>query len=307
MRLHALLPLCSIVCFWSVGCDEEFDPQTLIVELRILGIAAEPADLAPGESTTLRVLAVGNGEEPIEYAWEWCPFTDGPNAGYTCPDPAEYGIPEELAGVFDLGDQSTALLLFPGDPETLRQTCESLLDVADRLPDFVELPDCENGLEITVRLTVRAGDVEKIAIKRVFFWFETPDESERNHNPSIATLAVDQEVVAPDDLVTVRLGGTVAIEIDVVADSVETFVPRSDDEAAPRDEEILFSWFSSAGEWERTHSFSDEGNVTLREAGENVLTMPDDGVTDVKLFVVIRDGRGGADWVEQLLTAPEEE
>ena len=81
-RRIALVPavLMAAGVLMAVGalaaCDEEFDPPTLITELRVIGLAAEPADLVPGEVTTLEVLVAGLVYTAVAVAVTWPVLTN---------------------------------------------------------------------------------------------------------------------------------------------------------------------------------------------------------------------------------------
>jgi len=74
-------------------------------------------------------------------------------------------------------------------------------------------------------------------------------------------------------------------------------------EGETRDEQVLFSWFSTNGLWDHEVTFSQEGDISLEEAGSNVLTVPRDmgSGDEIQVFFVIRDGRGGSDWRRRVL------
>ena len=301
------------------ACGEDFDPASLINDIRVLGIAAEPADLAPGESTLLTPLVVSPtpapGEEApsISYSWEWCLVNGGPDEGFDCLT-EELGLDPGTEALFDLGDAPTAVIAYPFDGETLRGVCEAALAEIEALPDFAELPSCDLGLEAIVRLVVRSGEVEKVAFRRIFLWFDAePDPALRNANPEIASISAGSMVIAPDFRLGVAPGGSTRWFVAVANDQKETFRPRDPDEGEQKEEEMLFSWFTTVGEWDRDRSFSDEIDFSLVEAGRNLLDIPTEALEDpgavdpetgsreADLYFVIRDGRGGISWESRSL------
>jgi len=294
-----------LLSFISIACDEQFDPRTLVTELRVLGIAAEPVDVAPGEVTEITALVVEPEGEPVTYLWELCIIDDGPDSQYACRNEL-LGLDEELLAGLVLGTTPTVNFAYFVDGEALQEACEAALSDVGEVPDFVELPDCDEGLDVRIRLSVRAGDVEKIAVKSLFLWFEAPDDSERNHNPIISGLEGDGES-SDDELepIPVTASQQVAWQVRVDEDSLETFTVEFDDgtEGETRDEQVLFSWFSTNGLWDHEVTFSQEGDISLEEAGSNVLTVPRDmgSGDEIQVFFVIRDGRGGSDWRRRVL------
>lgn len=287
------------------GCQEDFDRPTLITEEpRVLGIAAEPPDLVEGESTELRTLVAPRGAD-ITYYWEWCPVNAGPNEAFEC-DPETLGFPPEVADALELelGTEPTATLRYPLTGETLRALCQEALSQVGDVPDFVELPDCDQGIEVTVRLTIGREDqpdFAKVAIKRIFLWFEDPGQLRRNQNPRIEAVYLGDTLLDADaeQRLTVAPGASLSWYVFVEEASRQDFIPRDEpDGSPPEKEEILFSYFSNAGEWDRQRTFSDEELFTLTEAGQNVLTLPEGSAApaNLEVYVVIRDGRGGSDW-----------
>ncbi len=284
--------LCIVGLLW--GCDDGFDPATLITEVRVLGISAEPPELAPFESTHISALVIEPHDAEISYQWELCVITSSPDDGYTCEN-EQLGLSEEFLEVFDLGTEPTADFSYFVDGTELQQVCEESLADLPELPDFVTLPDCDEGFETTIRLQVTVGDIEKVAIKRLFLWFEDPGD-ERNDNPQIHTIRAGGAELEATNEILVEQGNRVRFQISVDDETVERFVPEDGDEEER--EEILFSYFSTKGEWESQFTFSDVGRIPLAEAGDNWLSVPDDipiGTT-LDAFFVIRDGRGGIDW-----------
>lgn len=284
--------LCLIALLW--GCDDGFDPATLITEVRVLGISAEPPELAPFETTEISALVIEPHDGEISYQWELCIITSSPDDGYTCEN-EQLGLSEELLDVFDLGTEPTAEFSYFFDGAELRQLCEESIAELPELPDFVELPDCDSGFETTIRLQVTAGGIEKVAIKRLFLWFEDPGD-QLNNNPRIQTIRAGGAELESSGEILVEQGNRVRFRISVDDESIERFVPE--DGTEDEREEILFSYFSTKGEWESQFTFSEVGRIPLAEAGDNWLSVPEDipiGTT-FDAFFVIRDGRGGIDW-----------
>ena len=77
---------------------------------------------------------------------------------------------------------------------------------------------------------------------------------------------------------------------------VETLGPSADPKKTKPDQEtLLFSWYSTAGRFGRQRSTDASARSSLRapvlDAGENERT--------VRVWVVVRDGRNGTDWLER--------
>lgn len=289
------------------GCGEDFDPPTLVNELRIFGISAEPPDLAEGEATLLTALIASPDDSDVTFSWDWCPYNSGPDAAYEC-NMDGFEVPDELLDFLFLGNTPSVVLFYPGDAEYFQQACFDMLASVEFLPDFVQLPNCEQGLEIIVRLTVATGTLEKIGIKRVFLWFEDPAFELRNRNPEITGIDVGGVQIEPNDVLITSPGGGVSFRVMVDESSMETFVVRDDpsDETTSR-EDIIFSFFSTAGDWDLRWSYADLDNFSLAEAGRNRLNVPREHQpnTVINTYFVIRDGRGGTAWTMRQVSVTE--
>ena len=301
------LGLAAGLALWMVAlgaCQDDFPPPSLVSGLRILGIAVEPPQLAPGEQAQIDALiALPDADDDaddgeVTYRWELCALNAGPDEGYACRN-EELELPGEVLSLFDLGTEATAELNYALDPDTVQEACLAVLEQIGELPDFVELPDCDEGFEVLLRLTVTAQGRERVAIKHLFLWFEAPAADERNANPVIAAVHVDGGEPPAETEIEARRGDRIRFDLELTEESVET---ESAEDGAEL-EELQFSWFSSAGEWDSLVTFTDPGRVDLLEAARNILTIPSnaDPATPIRVFVVVRDGRGGAAWAERLI------
>jgi len=63
-------------------------------------------------------------------------------------------------------------------------------------------------------------------------------------------------------------------------------------------EEIQVSWLTDSGDLERTFSFITDPARSVLTLWQPFAEAPEDGLL-VRLTFVIRDGRGGTDWVER--------
>lgn len=85
---------------------------------------------------------------------------------------------------------------------------------------------------------------------------------------------------------------------EVTDESRETIPEKLDDAGKPKTEELLYSWFSSSGSYQK--------NRTWHEFPDNQLLPPEpaDVVSPrtVSVWVVVRDGRNGTDWVQRRVT-----
>ncbi len=299
-RLVVLLSLFTAAFFSCSGEEEE--PPSIVRDLRILAISAEPADLVIGENMVFEALVTSPVDDELAYQWEWCPFTEGSDDFFDCPvedDP-------ELAALFDLGTEQTASLDSVTASLVLVGICDALEEGLDdlgeyeNLLEYISLPDCELGMDVTIRLVVSSPNQERIAIKRVFVWLSDPDELQRNRNPVIETIEVEAEELDVDAVYEAEATQELDWYADVPSESLESFLLRSDPEAGERRETITYDFYTTRGEWEEDKqwgSFADDEYITRQEAGKAILTLPGGATgSEFQTHFVVRDDRGGIVW-----------
>lgn len=288
------------------GCESPFDPASLITKPRILGIRAELPWLVEGESTGLSVLVVDPLERELSYHWEACLFTNGPDSGSTCSEEFSF-----IEGFGTIGSESTAEFAYGVYEngiydETIDMICDELAN-AD-IPDFVQLPDCDDGLPVIIRLEVTVpGDDESdetllIATKAVKLL--RSDWTEQNKNPSIEGVSVEGGRLIDGEEYTLALEKEYKLAAIVPFDSSESFVNKS---GTDKMEELLLSWFVTEGELEKGKTYYVKDLTEFEKSMENTLTtpkeMPESG--ELELYIAVRDGRGGVDWIHRVFKLAE--
>jgi len=285
-----------------------FEEQYEITKLRTLAIGAEPAALGPGEVVSFSALVVNPASPvPPTLKWEVCLLTDSPDNEYRCLSSPEFG---DLG--FELGEGSSQQL--PYDVfEQLDVDVEALCALfgSDEVPDFVSLPSCDEGLPVTIRLTAESeGDVE-IAIREFLILDDTEAaRDDRNTNPQSGNLLVNDVGLGSGEPVQVFQGGEeeflqLSLEVDLTteAQSWEPVDPDNEGQRLAAEREVLrASWFSTLGEFEYAVTYYSEGITEDDELITNELRLPrrdPDAVgSTVRVWVVLRDNRGGVSWKE---------
>lgn len=248
------------------ACGDDFSRPSEIDKLRVLAIQADPPEVSSPGETQLSALVVGV-DTPVTYLWSVC-FAPGPGtSGYACLDPsAEILIGADAEPTVQIPD----LTAFLESPE---------------LEDF-DL-SLEDGFEALVRLVVEAPGGESLeTVKTVLI----SQSSAPNKNPTLD--GVEADGAALDEApVEVAAGTAIALEPLWADETLEPFV--SADGATT--ETALFSWFAEAGELDRDRSTD--------KVADNTWTAPalDEGESfrEVRLWLVMRDSRGGVDWLER--------
>lgn len=148
------------------------------------------------------------------------------------------------------------------------------------------LPEGASGTKV-IALFVSNGPEYEIGYKRVFISnLPTP-----NHNPGIQALYVDG---VPCTTPTCSAGNDVTLTVIATPGSAET---RKDSQGTTIQERLFVSWFITAGD------LKDE--ITVGEESQNLWHSMETGgtrATETTLYIVLRDGYGGIDWIVRNIT-----
>jgi hypothetical protein len=285
------------------GCADEFAAYNLVRGSRLLGIRAVPPELAVDETTTLDALITA---ADARFAWSWCPFTLGSEAGGGCAISeaelqmlADAVAPGMTIPPYDLGSDPTASFTSEFTPEFLAAICQALS--GPRAPDGAGAIQCAERFPITIRLEVRSGDSTITAVRELGLL--AGQGVLANANPSIA----GAQMIGPDGAVAADLMAAQipvvprGVEYQLMLDVPESAAERYEDPGGEATREILTAtWFFESGEMRKARSSFIEGVTDLANLGENQWTAPAaEGLTAARtrLFIVLRDDRGGLDWL----------
>ena len=242
------------------------DDSALVTEPRILAIAAEPAEAAPGSTVQVTALTTDAGLAP---AWHFC-TTRHPIAEPGSIDPACLADATAPAGT---GATITATLPAKG--------CE--LFGPDQPPPTVDQPagrpadpDGTGGYY----QPIRAGEAD-IGFVRITCNLagatpaqarEFRERTRPNANPAITGATLDGDA------------------LHVAWDPPETYVYFDPEhhELVDRDEQYRVSWFATDGAFATNHTGTGDNRWT--------------GAPGSTLWIVVRDDRGGVAW--RTLVAP---
>jgi hypothetical protein len=265
------------------ACSNDFEKQSQIVKLRVLGIRADPAELilAPGSTppkTTFTALAATPDGGPATVSFAVCTDqTNPPSSDLDCPGAQGVSLPAAgpTSAVLDFSDprlQQLALDLSSNDGGIPDGGLDAGLPIIVGFEAASALPD--GGTDVLRGLTtITAHD----------------DSRPANRNPDLAALRTDAGDVDADGGTTFTSGGVERL----------TPVPAPDAKEATPDgvEALSFSFFATAG------SISSLRSVDTTATGQAADTFTDyTSPLDrqrVRLWVVVRDGRGGTGWIER--------
>lgn len=272
----------TLLLLVASACGSDFTPYEEIDAPRVLALRAREPEIQYGEVTVIDALTT---EPPTSFEWSWCPFAATAAGAYEClVDEAQTSAALGVPVSFALGGNATADLEDIAPPEALEALCAALLTV--ELPSDTVQPDCDGGIDVSVRLTARWDDFTIVSLKNVR-WVWTPlDEATRHRNP--ATVPLFSRLAGSQ----LPLDGLLTVAHDIDVD----FIAELDDaQASP----LTISWFVTTGDLDppRESFIPDERDVA--EARDVTWTSPlatrfREGNVDV--YAVIRDDRGGVSW-----------
>lgn len=268
----------------------ELSQSWQIDRLRVLAVAAEPAEPRPGDTVTFRSLVVSPDAPVAATVWFACLGAEG---DFGCAvdaslleglDPAALG-PEDLEALSAAG--------FIG--------AEPFLPPVWRVPEdaLASLPEDERLEGLTALVNVTAipdipeptEDDLELAFKRV----PVSEAVTPNRNPVVAQITVDGQPVPEGTVVSIDQGQPYEIAVHLTEDSVESYrYVTSDGAEEERTEEPYFTWYTREGSFDRTFD--------LWPYTETTYYAPDSPTDDEGgIWVVVRDRRGGMAWASLTL------
>jgi hypothetical protein len=316
------------------ACGDDFDPKSLLKEYRVLGIQAEPAELvvpvpgatpsdaAPIMRTTLTAFdfdpasvgAAEDGAAAPTYVWSFCTLSMGSQGEYACVEPLEEHVfgGNGPSAVFDLTQQFPVLL---ADFCTL-----SGADECDAAAAMAAMSAMSGGLEspispLPIQIRLRSGDPvsgQVDAVKTLNLHLpQSPERAcfppEPNENPRIKAFRIGGLDACPRAdrqagcfLAAPAGSPLLTLEVELEDGAAEAYQAGGYDEETQAcvDEEatetLFFSWYTTLGDVE----FSYTNAETLENRLKLPKSFPDDRmgpVMPVRVFVAVRDGRGGVD------------
>ncbi|MDX2015715.1 MAG: IPT/TIG domain-containing protein [Myxococcaceae bacterium] len=301
MRRALLLGV--LVC---VACtDAKFAPETLVKDLRVLSIQAEPPEVGPGEVSRLSVLKSDAAPGvPTSVIWVGCE-PDPQDLGQSACNDAEillrptqitdYPPGLQLLGFgLSAGYRSTNAVfdvLPPADPVRQGGSVGQVLSLVigedvDPLATGDKLRGYFERIEQKVTPVV-------VALTRVLVSEKPP--AERNRNPGIVSLSIEGARHPRSGRVGVLPGQRVSLGVTVPDDVRQTYTVKLSTGDVTRTEKVVGAWYSSHGRFS-AERFDTETGETVSFIAPGSMEFPEDPVPERRqgtLWLVVRDDRGG--------------
>jgi hypothetical protein len=311
-------PLLLFAAALLVVCNLNVDPQFRVKDFRILAVRSRIlpaldgnptlADVSPGDTVTLDALVANPLARPdLTVDWFACPPVAS-DAVTPCADLQTLQDPTRLFSLASGPSPSVVALGF--DTTTVTTTIPALsaalgfvIGTAVRQPTYA----CRMYAEIVVVVVASAGGRHQVAVKTIrvkppaaaITAAGVPDQYVLNHNPVVGDL-----FRAPADADNCTGGisissapfpaGRTTICGTAPASSVEVYNVCDPGIVTSTEESLAWQWYVTDGDFPKV---GGAGNAT----GENVdFVRPPGAFT---LWAILRDGRGGDDWVTLLVSA----
>lgn len=274
-------------CF--VSCGPQFQPRHSLQEVRVLSLEANPLEVGLAEvvEVTPRIHVPLN-RTITSFQWHFCPLSSGSWGGYTC-------LVESCDVKLESPAYDTAVTVNPGDElmSCVRKIAEQERGSAGEVAmDPTQMMTIDTHLHYEWEDdTGRKGR----SVKAIALWREKPEET--NRSPGVLDVFVNG--VAFSDIVNLEAVRHEDIEVAVHVDAT-TMDTYEDSRGTLKVEEAVVSFYSTAGsfraDWKSglqvVNTLAFKAPATARTPWEPPLAL-DENVSELSMYVVVRDGRGG--------------
>lgn len=256
----------------------DLEDSWMVTKPRLLGVQAEPAEAAPGDTITFQALLADPTDAIDTVLWIACPVDEGDDGvGFGCID-----------------DQDNVIGIEPFQPPVYQVPTDILDDVPDEelaegryvnvqvtgLPP-IDPEDLEDGFDFD---SIDFNEVEA-GYKRVIVSRATTP----NANPGIDRMGVDGIDYLPDEVMQIDAGSTMDLEVFLTEERIESYeFVNSDGVVEQRVEEPYVAWYVTSGDLAEPY--------TLYPFTQAQWTAPAEAGIQGTIWAVVRDRRGGQTW-----------
>ncbi len=298
----------ALLCLALVGCAEAWSPESIVEDLRVIGVRAEPAELKPGESASLSALILDPSRpgKKNTVLWIGCdpdPFNLGRSA---CSDPAVLQDPSALAsagtlpnGVHFIGLDDSATYATRADlfsqlaaTDTRRQT--------GTVGQVLAIAIAEESAGVPMKELFDRVARKEVKAVIALFRIKVSESATRNTNPVISAFLFDGKPVKPNVPAMLSAADKRQVLLEAPDSAFEPYVETTPTAMEDKVERLTSAWYSTSGRFNNLR-------VALRSEVKAIFTAP--GHPDFPLdkvpddhtgtfFVVMRDTRGGQTWLQ---------
>ena len=299
------------------ACEEDFKPETEVTGLRVLGLRASPAELAPGQKAALSALVVDPTRPGKRNTLLWLGCEPDPmdlNRS-PCSDTDTLGDPTKLVPV--TGDDTPPQL--PPGVSVIGFNDRAEYSVRADLFSRLAADDVrrENGTVGQVLLFAIGTEVNPLApreeLETIFekvrtreipsvitlFRLRVREDTQANTNPDPGELRVNGEALAPGATLRLASDRPTALELAAPDSAFEAYtqvMPDGTQEA--RTEQLIAAWYSTSGRFEPERVVLRSGTPLEYRPPDGSRPQPFPEDRRGTLWTVVRDVRGGQSWRE---------
>jgi hypothetical protein len=299
-----------------MGCSSAFAPDSLVNSMRVLAIRADSPELHPGDSTNLEPLLVdptrpgqlntmvwfGCDPDPLDLDRSACSNLGNVQTASALLADIDGGQFDLPPGMHTIGYDGAASYTAPsdsfaqipaGDPRLLIGTIADMLIVAAAGDLPLTATDAQKNAFFTAVENATIPSV--LVIDRLVISEETP----LNQNPVLGPVTVDGTPLPDGGTFRVAPGDSPSMDMIVPDSSFETYQEiQPDGTSTTVTESLIAAYYATTG------NFSLD-RVALRSGTPENFTAPDGSSANPvppdragTLWVVVRDTRGGLNWVQ---------
>lgn len=290
MTHRAVLPIVLALSACKPNLSED---DWLITSARVLAVKSEPAEAKPGTPLTFTALIANPPDmsDALTITWQFCtapkPPTENNVVSAACLD---------ASSLVDAGSGVSIVAATPSNACSLFGPNTPPGGVRPRDPD--ETGGYYQPLRIDAPDAVPAFHLERVLCNLADASFDVATEFGKdyipNANPRIGTIAatIGGNPGSPSGI---PRGARVELEASWTAADAESYAyyDRSSQTIITKRESMRVAWYVSSGRLDTESTGRDENDLST--VTSNVWTAPSTPGT-TKLWVVLRDSRGGADF-----------
>jgi hypothetical protein len=250
------------------GCADDFTPASVLEDVRVLALLADPLEAGPGDEVAVRAVVYEDPADPVAAeSWSFCPLTTGAQGGFRC-------VVAACETPLGTAREATA------NPYALAEACVAA--AGGTLPDGGATTPAEVESVFRFRATTTGGRVREAVLRLPL---RTTPPAERNLPPSLTRVTVGGVPASAGAVAgTVRPGESIAVAAEIDPASLQPYV---DGAGRTLTESVVVSFFTTAGRFT-----DDRGAAPLATTALEARELPA-GASQAELWVVARDLRGG--------------
>lgn len=317
MRRHTLMALgvALVGLVLLSACDEEFKPETEVAGLRVLGLRASPAELAPGQTAALSALVVDPTRpgQKNTLLWIGCdpdPLDLGRSA---CSDTSVLGDPTKLVpagdetpqlppGVSVIGFNDQAAYTVPADLFAQLAATDARRKTGTVGQVLLFAIGAEvNPLAPREELDAILDKVRNREIPSVItlFRLRVSEDLPPNANPELGALLANGEPLAPGATLRLASDKPTPLELTAPDPAFETYTQVAPDGTVEtKTEQLISAWYSTSGRFEPERVVLRTGTPLEFRPPDGTKLQPFPENRRGTLWAVVRDTRGAQSWKE---------